>query len=63
MLLGNLRLDGGAGLSRWTGCRDEAETLAAEGKTPMFVAVDGDVAGLIAVADTLKPDAAAAVAS
>ncbi|MGH7378021.1 MAG: heavy metal translocating P-type ATPase, partial [Candidatus Methylomirabilales bacterium] len=32
----------------------EAERLAAEGKTPMFVAVDGRAAGIIAVADTLK---------
>jgi Cu+-exporting ATPase len=39
-----------------------ADRLALEGKTPMFVAVDGRVAGLIGVADTLKPDAAAAVA-
>ncbi|MCL4367869.1 MAG: heavy metal translocating P-type ATPase [Actinobacteria bacterium] len=31
-----------------------AEELAAEGKTPMFVGVDGRAAGLVAVADTLK---------
>ena len=34
---------------------EEAERLAQEGKTPMFVAVDGKVAGIIAVADTVKP--------
>lgn len=33
-----------------------AERLAAEGKTPMYVAVDGRPAGLIAVADTIKDD-------
>ncbi len=44
------------------GLAEEAERLATEGKTPMFVAVDGVVAGIIAVADTLKPDAVEAVA-
>ncbi len=38
-----------------------AQTLADAGKTPMFVAVDGEAAGIIAVADTLKPEARAAV--
>ncbi len=32
----------------------EAERLAGEGKTPMFVAVDGALAGLIAVADPIR---------
>jgi Cu+-exporting ATPase len=36
--------------------------LAAAGKTPMHVAVDGKPAGLIAVADPVKPSAAAAIA-
>ncbi len=35
--------------------------LADEGKTPMFVAVDNQPAGIIAVADTLKDDSIAAV--
>ena len=38
----------------------EAETLRAEGQTAMFVAVDGRLAGLVAVADPIKattPDA------
>ena len=38
-----------------------AEELAAQGKTPMFVAVDGRTAGLIAVADTLKERSVEAV--
>ncbi len=38
-----------------------AERLADEGKTPMFVAVDGAPAGIIAVADTIKEDSVAAV--
>jgi Cu+-exporting ATPase len=35
--------------------------LAGEGKTPMYVAVDGKAAGLVAVADTVKPDSKAAI--
>jgi Cu2+-exporting ATPase len=35
----------------------QAATLAEQGKTPMFVAVDGQAAGLVAVADTIKPSA------
>ncbi len=38
-----------------------ADSMAAEGKTPMFVVVDGEVAGLIGVADVLKADSVAAV--
>jgi Cu+-exporting ATPase len=39
-----------------------AQAVAAGGATPMYVAVDGQGAGLIAVADTLKPEAREAVA-
>jgi Cu+-exporting ATPase len=39
----------------------EAEHLESEGKTVMFVAVDGQPAGLIAVADTLKEHSAEAI--
>jgi Cu+-exporting ATPase len=39
----------------------EAARLSAQGKTPIYIAVDGHVAGLVAVADTLKPNSAAAV--
>jgi len=38
-----------------------SEELAAEGKTPMFVAIDGKPAGLIAVADTIKEESKEAV--
>ncbi|EGL84286.1 heavy metal translocating P-type ATPase [Caldalkalibacillus thermarum TA2.A1] len=41
--------------------KEKAESLADEGKTPMFVAIGGQLAGIIAVADTLKKDAAQAV--
>jgi Cu+-exporting ATPase len=39
-----------------------AQRVAQQGATPMFVAVDGQGAGLIAVADTLKPESRDAVA-
>jgi Cu+-exporting ATPase len=35
--------------------------LANEGKTPMYVSIDGKAAGLVAVADTVKPDSKAAI--
>ena len=37
------------------------ERLANEGKTPMYVSVDSKAAGLMAVADTVKPDSRAAI--
>ncbi|MFA5872956.1 MAG: heavy metal translocating P-type ATPase [Anaerolineales bacterium] len=39
----------------------KAIALADDGKTPMFVAVDGQAAGIIAVADTVKEDSAEAI--
>jgi Cu2+-exporting ATPase len=39
-----------------------AAELAAQGRTPMYVAVEGRPAGLVAVADTVKPSAREAVA-
>ncbi|MHB8819341.1 MAG: copper-translocating P-type ATPase, partial [Bellilinea sp.] len=40
----------------------KSEALANDGKTPMFVAVDGNSAGIIAVADTVKEDSKEAIA-
>jgi Cu+-exporting ATPase len=41
----------------------DADRLADEGKTPMYLAVDGRYAGLIAVADVVKESSAKAVAA
>ena len=44
------------------GLEEKSAQLADEGKTPMFVAVDGKSAGIIAVADTVKQDSKEAIA-
>jgi len=61
VLLGNGRLlaERGIGLGR---LEVEALRLADEGKTPMFVVVDGVLAGIVAAADTVKEDSIAAIA-
>ncbi len=41
----------------------EAERLAEDGKTPVYVAIDGAAAGVIAIADPIKPTSAEAVAT
>jgi P-type Cu+ transporter len=41
----------------------EAARLEAEGKTAMLTAFDGEPAGVLAVADTVKPSSAAAIAT
>ena len=41
--------------------RARADTRASRGETAMFVAIDGEVAGLLSVGDPLKPDTAAAL--
>jgi Cu+-exporting ATPase len=40
-----------------------AGRLAEEGKTPMYAAIDGKLAGIVAVADVVKPSSKAAVES
>jgi Cu+-exporting ATPase len=62
VLVGNERLLADAGVDP-APLTDTAARLAADGKTAMFVAVDGAPAGVVAVADTLKDDAADSVAA
>jgi Cu+-exporting ATPase len=60
ILLGNLKLMEERGVVL-NGLPDRAEQLSNEGKTPMFLAVEGEAAGIIAVADTLKENSKKAV--
>ncbi len=41
----------------------DSDRLAGEGKTPMYVAIDGRLAGIAAVADVVKPSSRAAIES
>jgi Cu+-exporting ATPase len=60
VLLGNSRLMADRQID--VGALDaHAQRLAGEGKTPMYLAVDGRSAGVVAVADTIKPDSVAAI--
>jgi Cu+-exporting ATPase len=45
-----------------TPLKSAAGQAAARAETPMYVAVDGKLAGMIAVSDPIKPDSAAAIA-
>nr|WP_260748933.1 heavy metal translocating P-type ATPase [Geoalkalibacter halelectricus] len=58
--VGNQRMFEENGISI-NGLKKEKARLEEEGKTVMLVAVDGRPAGLVAVADTLKPDSRSAV--
>ena len=44
-----------------TSVENDVKSLASQGKTPMYMAIDGDLAGVIAVADTLKANSKKAV--
>ena len=61
VLTGNQKLmaDNGVDLTALGGASDR---LADEGKTPVFVALDGQMAGILAVADVVKQNSRAAVA-
>ena len=60
LLLGNEQLMSARGVSLGT-LVGESARLAEDGKTPMFVAVDGAPAGIIAVADVPKESSAGAI--
>ncbi len=61
ILLGNQKLmqERDVLLDGWT---ERAAELSAEGKTAMYAAVDGKFAGLLAVADEIKPESKVAIA-
>ncbi|MEU7837722.1 heavy metal translocating P-type ATPase [Nonomuraea sp. NPDC049129] len=58
VLVGGKRL-----LGDTSALEEEADRLARAGRTPIMVAVDGEPAGVIAVADTVKDDSRQAVAT
>jgi len=60
VIFGNVKLmrDRGVALD---GAEERAAALAADGKTPMYAAFDGRLAGLLAVADTVKLESKDAV--
>jgi Cu+-exporting ATPase len=60
ILLGNIKLMEEKKV-RLNGLSVKAGHLSAEGKTPMFLAIEGQAAGIIAVADTLKENSKEAV--
>ena len=62
LAVGNARLLQREGI-RPNGLTERAKRLAEEGKTAMYVAVDGDAAGLVAAADQIRPSARTAIAS
>ncbi len=62
VMLGNAKLMARESISLGE-LESQARQLADDGKTPMYVAVDGKIAGVIAVADTVKADSAEAIAA
>ena len=62
MIVGTQRLMGEIGAEMDEGLRVKAEEFFDEGKTLVFVSVEGKTTGLIAVADEVKDNAAEAVA-
>jgi P-type Cu2+ transporter len=60
VLIGNAKLmrDRGVDIAN---LQSRATELAAAGRTPMYVGIDGRAAGILAVADTIKPSAREAI--
>lgn len=59
LLLGNLKLMNDRKIDNTL--NTQSQRLADEGKTPMYIAVDGKLVGIIAVADTTKPSSKKAI--
>ncbi len=60
ILLGNARLMQGYGVDI-AALSDTAADLAAKAQTPMYLAVDNQLAGIVSVADPIRKDSAAAI--
>ena len=63
VLIGSVRLMEASGVEMPTGARERVDSLQAQGKSTMVVAVDGRVRGVIALADTLRPEVPATMAA
>ena len=61
ILIGNLKLMNRENIALGS-LEEKSKSLADDGKTPMFIALNGKAAGIIAVADTVKEDSAEAIA-
>lgn len=61
LLIGNIRLMEEIGISVPEDYSEKAESCASAGRTPMYAAADGAFIGIIAAADTIKKESAAAV--
>jgi Cu+-exporting ATPase len=62
ILAGNRKLMDESSISL-TGMEEISDRLAEEGKTPMYVAINGTLAGIVAVADVVKESSRAAIES
>ncbi len=60
VLIGNLKLMNRENIALGS-LEEKSKSLADDGKTPMFIALDGKAAGIVAVADTVKEDSAEAI--
>ncbi|MDQ6602818.1 MAG: heavy metal translocating P-type ATPase, partial [Chloroflexota bacterium] len=61
VIVGNARLLGEAGIALDSALGMQHAALEAQAKTAMLVAVDGELVGIVAVADTIKPTSPEAV--
>ena len=62
VLIGNLKFMNREGIGVGD-FEEKSNTLANDGKTPMYIAIDGELAGIVAVADTVKEDSRTAIAA
>lgn len=60
ILLGNKKLMETSNISL-SDCEEASNTLAEEGKTPMYITLEGKLVGIIAVADTVKKNSKKAI--
>ncbi len=60
ILIGNLKLMNREKIALGS-LEEKSKSIADDGKTPMFIALNGKAAGIIAVADTVKEDSAEAI--